>query len=45
MTITGNLINNVDYTFEVASYSRQVAESEATTDSAMVVYRQKTRDC
>ena len=45
VTITGNLINNVDYTFEVASYSRQVAESEATTESTTAVYRQKTRDC
>ena len=43
--ITGNLINNVPYTFEVASYSPQVAVSEATTESTVVVYRQKTRDC
>ena len=43
--ITGNLINNVPYTFEVASYSPQVAVSEATTESTTAVYRQKTRDC
>ena len=44
-TITGNLINNAEYTFEVASYSPQVMESEATTASATEVYRHKTNDC
>ena len=43
--ITGDLINNAKYTFEVASYSPQVMESAATTESAMVVYRHKTQDC
>ncbi len=44
-TITGNLISNVEYVFEVASYSPQVVESEATTERAMAVYRHKMRDC
>ena len=45
VTITGNLINNADYTFEVASYSPRVEERAATTDRATAVYRQKTRGC
>ena len=45
VTITDNLINSAGYTFEVASYSSQVVESEATTERATTVYRQKTRGC
>ena len=45
VTITGNLINGAQYTFEVASYTSEVAQSPATTDRATAVYRQKTRGC
>ena len=45
VTITGNLINNVDYTFEVASYSSEVMVSPATTESTTAVYKHSTRDC
>ena len=44
MTIT-NLINNVEYVFEVATFSSQVEESAATTARATAVYRHLVREC